>query len=649
MRMKHMWRMALHAGALALVLLLGAACTTVGGPSETDGPAGSTDPTDPTGPTEPSTEAETDPPRVIDGSAVFGDGYNTHMTVGFDEQGRVLEATSAVKEDKEVGIFYWLWLGTPHFDDIYDVSKILASHGQDVVFNQDTPVSPKNQPHWWGEPALGYYNSADEWVIRKHMEMLTTAGVDFIAFDTTNTVTYDAAAIRVMRVIVELREDGWDAPQVVYYTHTAAIPTMTTIYENIYKKHPELEEAWYKVDGKPMIIGYENEADDIKATGEIYNGQPYRPGDLPQELKDFFYVRFSRWPGEEPHPNGLGYTEWDLPQKLNGDLITVSVATHPRPPFSYSITDPEFRHLNYGRGFDVATMTNKSEDIYKGTFFDYQWKTVFDNYDNTKYVFITGWNEWVAWKLQMEGYNGYILVDNVDTEFSRDIEPMAGGYEDAYYIQMMTYIRRFKYESLDGLVAKTLQKTIDITGASAQWEDVNAIYRRIGRDDGERKKYGASKTVDYACDPVENNIVEVRVTADAENIYMMIETTEPIQDMADGASNRMNIFIGCGRPEMGKGWEGYEFAINRERQGSTAAVEALNADYSGSKVGEAAFSVSGHVLQISIPRAVVGLADGGDFYFKVADGVNDPSEIMNYYSSGRSLPLGRLSYLYQIG
>ena len=34
------------------------------------------------------------------------------------------------------------------------------------------------------------------------------------------------------------------------------------------------------------------------------------------------------------------------------------------------------------------------------------------------------------------------------------------------------------------------------------------------------------------------------------------------------------------------------------------------------------------------------------FYFKVADDVGDPSQIMNYYTSGSSLPLGRLSFQY---
>ncbi len=632
-------------------LLLGACAACGGGPtgpgadSRGDATSGADADTSVVTPSE-SEDETVKPSETIDGSLVFGDGYNAHMLVGFDEYGRTVEPTVSRKEDKEVGIFYFLWLGTPHFSEIYDVSKIIETYGKDKVFYEDTAISPLNQPHWWGEPLFGYYNSADEWVIRRHMEMLTVAGVDFLVFDTTNAVTYDSAARRVLQVSAELRAEGWDAPQVVYMTHTYSISTVNHLYENIYRKYPDYEEAWYKVDGKPMIIAYTKESDDIAASGDTINGQPYRPGDLTEELQDFFHIRDPRWPTDPVTDNAWPYTDWSLPPSVNGDMISVSVATHPRPPFSYGLLYEDWP--NYGRGYDVSTGMNIPADVRKGTFFDYEWEAVWANEDRLKYVFITGWNEWVAWKLDLEGYEGYILVDNADMQYSRDIEPMQGGYEDAYYIQMMKHIRRYKYEPLTD-IALTLHKTIDVTGAVSQWDEVNAIYRRVGRDDGERKKYGASKTVDYACDPVLNNLVEVRVTSDEQNLYFMIKTTEPIEDMTSGASNRMNLFIGRGRPAMDRGWEGYEFAINRERNGRIAAVEALGADYSGQKVGEATYSVQGNVMQICVPRAAVGLADGGDFYFKVADGVTDPAEIMNYYGSGRSMPLGRLSYLYQLG
>ncbi len=39
-------------------------------------------------------------------------------------------------------------------------------------------MGPAHAMHHWGEPYLGYYVSNDEWVIRKHAQMLSDAGVD---------------------------------------------------------------------------------------------------------------------------------------------------------------------------------------------------------------------------------------------------------------------------------------------------------------------------------------------------------------------------------------------------------------------------------------------------------------------------------------
>ena len=56
-------------------------------------------------------------------------------------------------------------------------------------------------------------------------------------------------------------------------------------------------------------------------------------------------------------------------------------------------------------------------------------------------------------------------------------------------------------------------------------------------------------------------------------------------------------------------------------------------------------SLDGAVLQLEVPRAVLGL-EGDAFYFKVADSVENPADIMDYYVTGRSMPMGRFSYQY---
>ena len=594
-------------------------------------------------PTEAPTEEETEAPKpertVTD---MYGDGYNVNMLVGFDEYGRSLTPVSARREDKDVGIFYFLWLGQHGTSKIYDISKILPEYGQDVLFHtDDRKVSPAGEFHWWSEPLYGYYNSSDEWVIRRHMELLTQAGVDFLVFDVTNCFTYQAVAEKVMKVISELRAEGWDAPQITYMTHSRSIQTIKTLYNDVYKKelYPE---SWYRVDGKPMMIGYTDEADDLREAAER-GDTSYKPGDLPQELQDFFYMREVLWPYE----SGAGvdkawpYTEWRYPQPVRTDMVSVSIATHPALPFSFSLTHEG--RMNWGRGYDPRRKTNSEEAAMSGLFFDYQWQTAIKK--DPRFVMVTGWNEWVAQKNLYEGE--YCFVDGVNLEYSRDAEPMKGGYEDAYYIQMMYYIRQYKYTSAEGMIADTVRKTVDVTASADQWSDVNAVYRRVGKDDGSRNSVGGAPAVKYTQEAVRNNITEVRVTNDAENLYFYIKCENDIVVTDDG--NWMNLFIGTGTSPTVKGWESYEFAVNRARNGSTAAIEKLNADYTGETLAATAtYSVQGNIMQIQVPRAALGLAEGGDFYFKVADGVADPAEIMDYYVTGRSFPMGRLSYLYQM-
>ena len=157
-----------------------------------------------------------------------------------------MDAVSAPRENKQVGMFYFIRLGQHGAQEIYDISKIRPEYGDEVTFHKDVQgISPANNFHWWGEPLYGYYNSGDRWVIRRHLELLTDAGVDFLVFDTTNANTYDNIAKRIMKVIEELRAEGWNCPQVAYYTHSYAIRTMTNLYNNIYKAEV-CPNAWYR-------------------------------------------------------------------------------------------------------------------------------------------------------------------------------------------------------------------------------------------------------------------------------------------------------------------------------------------------------------------------------------------------------------------
>ena len=63
--------------------------------------------------------------------------------------------------------------------------------------------------------------------------------------------------------------------------------------------------------------------------------------------------------------------------------------------------------------------------------------------------------------------------------------------------------------------------------------------------------------------------------------------------------------------------------------------------------GQAEVTVKENVMLITVARSVLGLgANDNGFYFKLADNVESSEDIMDYYVTGCSLPIGRMSFRY---
>lgn len=610
---------------MALLLVLSfAACQdtqTSTTPGNTDTTAGSTQPS------ETPTQEQKSAAELL-----YGDGCNNNMIVGVDQFGRTFDISFGDRENKDVGMFFWLWIGQPYASDIYDATKILEEYGKDVLFHQSSDISPDGQPHYWGEPLWGYYNSNDEYVIRKQIELLTAAGVDFIVFDTTNALTYRAVYTKIAKIISEFIADGWNPPRIAFYTHSQSLNTVRQLYKEFYSKNL-YPETWYMVEGKPFIIAYtEVWRDKVEAQSRGDNN--YNPEKLSDEIKNFFYFRNPNWPGENL-ADGFPWCEWTYPQPVHNNMINVTVASHPMVPMSFSLTRENW--CNWGRGYNVTTGQNVSEDAEKGTFFQSQWDVALKEDPDT--VFVGGWNEWIAYKQIYDGE--YMLCDAASMEYSRDIEMMKGGYNDAFYIQLIQNMRKYKGTQVDTDI-DTGSKTVDITGSASQWDDVTAVYRDIGKANYDRDAYGGTRKIKYTMEAPRNNLQTVKVTKDSDNIYFYIESDADIT-ANDGKGNWMNIFLTAGETRN-TGWVCYDYVINRTSENGVASVERLDESGSGTKVGEARISVSGKVMQVALPRNTVGLESSDEFYFKVADGVENPTDIMDYYVTGRCLPMGRLSY-----
>ena len=324
-----------------------------------------------------------------------------------------------------VGLFYFLWLGEHGRGEPRDVSKIVAAH-PDAGQHPDAPYwGGVGFYHHWGEPFYGYYYSDDEWVVRRHMKLILQAGIDFLFFDTTNAAIYEKNAKLVMRVLEEYYRDGWDIPKVMFYTNTRSGDTVQRLYEAIYKPG-YCADTWLLWDGKPVVIAV--------------------PEECSPECREFFTIKLSQWPNEPDKAGGWPWMDFTRPQRVFPNLkgepecINVSVAQHPQLRFGDSVLYGE--QSNCGRAFHNGANDPAPDAWTKGYNFSEQFERALEA--NVPVTLVTGWNEWIAGRWQGSAERPIMFVDCANTEYSRDIEMMRGGYFDNYYRLLCYYTAKRK-------------------------------------------------------------------------------------------------------------------------------------------------------------------------------------------------------------
>ena len=106
--------------------------------------------------------------------------------------------------DREVGMFYFV-CQTGDDGTLYDTTRQFRQSGVAKVL-EDIPEA--GSPHFWNESYFGYYRTGDPWVIRKHMQMLTDAGVDFIFVDVSNGVLYEDDVTVILDTMLEIIKEN---------------------------------------------------------------------------------------------------------------------------------------------------------------------------------------------------------------------------------------------------------------------------------------------------------------------------------------------------------------------------------------------------------------------------------------------------------
>lgn len=558
-------------------------------------------------------------PRVEDERNLSIQDYTVANLATTDALGRPLY-TGDVKNDKTVGLFYHVWHGY-HTTGIYNITQLLEFDAESLWDIDGNATSPLEAFHYWGEPLYGYYCSDDPWVITRHVELLTMAGIDYLVYDLTNSVIYIDAINALFEVLDKYQKQGFDVPKVAFYTNSGSQSTINRCYD-LWYKDGKYSNLWFSFDEKPLIIGVSSELTD--AERELYF--------------NFFDFRESQWPYgyDEDLENGFPWMEWGYPQKNYRGTVSVSLAQHPGARMS------EGNRSNNGRGFDYSIFSNVTANKRSGSNYQGQWETVFKDTSVVDNVFITGFNEWIAIKYS-DGQDVF-FVDTFNEEYSRDIEMCKNGYGDNYVLQTMANIRRFTYTDAKNYI--TPEKTIDITDLTgAGWADVPSQYADFAGDALERNFRNAATTKIYTDNSNRNDIIRTAMTHDKNNLYLLVETLDPITEYNGTDVNWMNVLLDTSADE--NSFAGYEYFINRHPGNGTTSIERVSATGTYETVGEAQYTISGNLMQISIPWASIGLSsDNFALNFKVADHISKPLDIMDYYVSGDSAPIGRLGYRY---
>lgn len=530
--------------------------------------------------------------------------------------------TSFGESEKLVGVFYFLWHAQHGSERIIDNTKLVKEHPEALLSEEEwikAGGGNRQEFHFWGEPLLGYYSADDEWVYRKHVQMLTDAGVDFLVIDATNGFTYSGPARKLIDVWYEYMLDGWDVPQIAYYTNSGSGSTMNRIYDEIYnnaelkEKYPEIDKLWFCLDGKPMIIGDEKDSE------------------LRDDVKSYFRIKANQWPNEDKKKDGFPWMEFDriltyksVYKKDDIRIMNVSVAQH-ADTVCFSKTAWYGANDRTRSWHNDANDTSENAMLY-GYNFAEQWEFAIKM--NPDIIFITGFNEWVAQRQNPEEGKPIVFVDCADENASRDVEPSAGVLGDNYYLQMVNYIAKFK--GTIGKVAKSENVTIDIDGDFSQWdsEKITALYKDFENDIANRncRDFGSGFLTDTSG---RNDFVSMKAAEDEENLYFYAETADELTSSEDECW--MSLFING------------EYVVNRTspENGKTDIERITDAGFE--KIGEAEIRFEGNKLMLSVQKKLIDYS--GNISFKWADNYEE-NNVYSFYTKGDSAPYGRLCYNY---
>lgn len=563
---------------------------------------------------------------------------------GTDALGRKLPTyaeTGGPKANRRVGIFFFQANTGSRMKRHYNMTEFLKTHPNFHNFNGNPP----GENIYWAEPIWGYYDSEDPWVIRKQLILLADTGVDFIFTDCTNDSIHPKALTTLLNTARALQDQGVRVPKVVFFLNSDYEPKIEQLYTKFYA-NPAYASLWFRWQGKPLLmsprLSSSAKLKDPALLPALQNAFTYRPTwALFPSKEDPHKWRFMDHSPVRPALGPDGKAEETVVSKSIGGPLWDGFQNG-----GVSSTPGHIPKLN---------AQYLSADNAKGLFFQEQWNEA--EKTAAPILLVTGWNEWTAgvWhhpgvvmlgrKTTTQGY----IVDEFNMDFNRDLEPMKGGYQDDYYMQLVENVRRYK--GLRPSPAASPSITLAMNGNMGPWQAVRPVYRHAVSVPGtkERDFRGNPPGTHYTNNSTRNEVSEAQVARDARQVFFRAHTAEPLTHPA--GDNWMVLLVDA--DSNGKtGWHGYDFRIDRERRHrllsreSESSVERWDAGR-WTRVGWARLRVTGSDVELGVPRALLGFGKKAvRLDFKWTDNLPVNPDAMDFYTQGSVAPDGRFNYRY---
>jgi hypothetical protein len=217
---------------------------------------------------------------------------------------------------------------------------------------------------------------------------------------------------------------------------------------------------------------------------------------------------------------------------------------------------------------------------------------------------------------------------------------MAGGHEDAYYYQLVAYVRRFK--GVNRPDSPSAQKTIKINQDFTQWHGVAPFYLDDLFDNPTRNhsRYGnrGGRLTEYS---QKNDLAVMQVARDATQVYFYARARAPWVK-----GNEFNWLLINTDNNYYTGWLGFDYVVD-VGTGELKSSNGLPGQWQY-RARVTVVNSGNNELHFGIPYQLLGITGSAmtlQFKWLSADHLytNDP---LNYIDKGDAAPNGRFTYTY---